>query len=80
MGNAVNILQLAKKMIFLYGLNFVEENNDNSENSKNTIKIKFIGLRPGEKLHEELSLNKNYNKTIHPRIFSVNEDKASSKN
>ena len=32
MGKAVNILQLAKKMIFLYGLNFVDENKDNSKN------------------------------------------------
>lgn len=79
MGKAINILELAKKMIFLYGLNFVEENKDHSKNSITTIKIKFIGLQPGEKLHEELSLNKNYNKTIHPRIFSVNEDKASAK-
>jgi FlaA1/EpsC-like NDP-sugar epimerase len=45
-GRAIKILDLAKEMIVLYGLNPEED-----------IKIKFIGLRPGEKLFEETLLN-----------------------
>jgi FlaA1/EpsC-like NDP-sugar epimerase len=58
MGKPVKIIELAKKMIQLSGL---ELNKD--------IKIKFIGLRPGEKLYEELLNNhENTIPTFHPKI------------
>ena len=59
MGKAVKIKDLAKKMIMLSGL---EPEKD--------INIKYIGLRPGEKLYEELLNNKeNTLPTEHPRIM-----------
>jgi FlaA1/EpsC-like NDP-sugar epimerase len=58
MGRSVKIINLAKKMIQLYGLTL---NKD--------IKIKFTGLRPGEKLYEELLSDKeNVIPTYHPKI------------
>ncbi len=59
MGKPVKIYDLAKKMICLSGL---KPDVD--------IKIEFIGLRPGEKLHEELLTNeKGLTKTAHSKIF-----------
>lgn len=58
MGKPVKILDLAKKMISLYGY---RHGND--------VKISFIGLRPGEKLHEELFNNDELiEKTSHQKI------------
>lgn len=59
MGEPVRILDLAKNMIKLAGLTIDED-----------IEIKFIGLRPGEKLYEELLNNaENTIPTIHKKIF-----------
>ncbi len=52
MGEQIKILDLAKELIALYGLKLEED-----------IKIKFIGLRPGEKLFEETLLNSEKDKT-----------------
>ena len=49
MGEPINILDLAKKMIRLSGLSIKDAENVNGD-----IEIKFIGLKSGEKLHEEL--------------------------
>jgi FlaA1/EpsC-like NDP-sugar epimerase len=63
MGNPVLIYDLAVKMIELSGM---EAGKD--------IKIDIIGLRPGEKLYEELLIDKNNsNPSQHPQIFSGNE-------
>ena len=56
MGKPVKILDLAKKMIQIYG-------------KENEIKIEFIGLRPGEKLYEELMFDANDTKTKYESIF-----------
>jgi FlaA1/EpsC-like NDP-sugar epimerase len=62
MGESVKILDLARKMIKLSGL---EEGRD--------IEIKFVGLRPGEKLYEELLATKEDTKdTHHPKIMIAN--------
>ncbi|MAJ15074.1 MAG: nucleoside-diphosphate sugar epimerase [SAR116 cluster bacterium] len=75
MGKPIKILELAKKMIFLKGFTpFLDENRENSTYKKRkNIKIKITGLKRGEKLYEELMFENHPIKTIHPRIFSVNE-------
>jgi len=70
MGDPVNILNMAKKMIYLSGLTPLDDDNENGD-----ISIKITGLRPGEKLYEELLIGKNSNKTDHPRIMQANEEK-----
>ena len=69
MGKPIKILELAKKMIRLYGL------TEGSNTQPGQIEIKFIGLRPGEKLHEELYLSNEIHKTKNEKIFLVDEDK-----
>ena len=69
MGKPIKILELAKKMISLYGL------TEGSNTQPGQIEIKFIGLRPGEKLHEELYLSNEIHKTKNAKIFLVDEDK-----
>lgn len=68
MGEPVRITQLAKKMIRLSGL--TEKSDDNP---KGDIEIQFTGLRPGEKLYEELLIGDNVEGTCHPRIMTANE-------
>ena len=51
MGEPVKILDVMKKVIFLSGLSLQDKDNPDGD-----IEIKIIGLRPGEKLHEELFL------------------------
>ena len=43
---------------------------------KGDIEIKITGLKPGEKVHEELYINKNITSTKHPKIFRVNENNS----
>ncbi|AYA41569.1 polysaccharide biosynthesis protein [Xenorhabdus nematophila] len=68
MGESVKIYDLAVKMINLSGLTIKDENSGNGE-----IEIKVTGLRPGEKLYEELLIGNNVSGTIHPRIMTANE-------
>ena len=68
MGTPIKILDLAKKIIALSGL--TEKNNQNPEGD---IEIKISGLRPGEKLYEELLVDKNAIKTNFDYIFKVKE-------
>jgi FlaA1/EpsC-like NDP-sugar epimerase len=63
MGESVKIIDLIHKMIKLSGLTV-----RNSKNLEGDIEIKIIGLRPGEKLFEELLLGENPQKTYHERI------------
>ncbi|MDB2683579.1 polysaccharide biosynthesis protein [Alphaproteobacteria bacterium] len=78
MGMPVKIKDLAFKMVQLLGLIPFIENDDYSK--KGDIPIKITGLRPGEKMYEELSYNRNLQGTIHPRIMTVNETPINSTN
>jgi len=80
MGRPKKILNLAKKMIRLYGKKPIINNTNYSISSEtNSITIKITGLRPGEKIYEELLLNNKTFHTKHPRIFKARE-KSISKN
>lgn len=69
MGEPVRIASLAEKMINLSGLSVRSERNPHGD-----ISIEFTGLRPGEKLYEELLIGDNVLPTKHPMIMSANED------
>ena len=69
MGEPVKIIDLAEKMIQLSGLQVRNKNNPEGD-----IEIKFVGLRPGEKLYEELLIGKSTNKTQNPLINSSQEE------
>lgn len=70
MGEPVKILNLAKKMIHLSGLSVKDTNNPNGD-----IEILFTGLRPGEKLYEELLIGDSALETEHQLILRANEEK-----
>jgi FlaA1/EpsC-like NDP-sugar epimerase len=70
MGDPVKIVDLAKRMIKLSGLSIKR-----SESSDGDIQIVFTGLRPGEKLYEELLIGDNVSGTGHPRIMRAQEVK-----
>jgi FlaA1/EpsC-like NDP-sugar epimerase len=68
MGKPVKIDDLARKMIHLMGLEVRDENNPDGD-----IEIKYTGLRPAEKLYEELLISGNATGTEHERIWRANE-------
>ncbi|WP_219064669.1 nucleoside-diphosphate sugar epimerase/dehydratase [Pseudomonas sp. UMAB-08] len=68
MGRPVRIVELAEKMIHLSGLSIRSERNPQGD-----IELEFIGLRPGEKLYEELLIGDNVSETQHPMIMCANE-------
>jgi len=70
MGQPVRIVDMAESMIHLSGLEVKSADNPNGD-----IEIQFIGLRPGEKLYEELLIDDASFKTIHPKILAANEKK-----
>jgi len=72
MGDSVKIVDLARKMIRLSGL---EEKTEKSPHGD--IAIEFTGLRPGEKLYEELLIGDNVEASDHPRILRANEQSLS---
>ena len=63
---------LAKQMIRLSGKQIKDTFNPNGD-----IKIEFTGLRPGEKLYEELLIGDDVQKTSHQHIMTANEEKLS---
>ncbi|XOV79164.1 MAG: polysaccharide biosynthesis protein [Aestuariibacter sp.] len=68
MGKPVKIANLARKMIQLMGYAV-----KNEENERGDIEIVYSGLRPGEKLYEELLIGGDVLDTRHPRIMRANE-------
>ena len=73
MGEQVRIYDLAKKLIHLSGRNFVENSYDEG------IQILEVGLRPGEKLYEELLISGSEIRTNNKKIFKANESFISQK-
>lgn len=69
MGEPVKIVDLAEKMVLLSGLTLRTE-----QNPRGDIAIQFSGLRPGEKLYEELLIGDNVTPTEHPMIMRANEE------
>ena len=67
MGEQIKIYDLAKKLIHLSGRNFIEKEVGDG------IQILEVGLRPGEKMYEELLISGSEIKTDNPKIFKVNE-------
>jgi FlaA1/EpsC-like NDP-sugar epimerase len=68
MGEPIRIVDLAKRMIHLSGLEIKDEDHPAGE-----IEISFTGLRPGEKLYEELLIGDNVSETSHARIMRAQE-------
>ncbi|MGZ8174474.1 MULTISPECIES: polysaccharide biosynthesis protein [Methylobacter] len=68
MGEPIRIVDLAKRMIHLSGLEIKD-----AEHPDGDIEISYTGLRPGEKLYEELLIGDNVSKTDHARIMRAQE-------
>lgn len=69
MGEPVKIIDLARRMIELSGLSVRDEQQPDGD-----IEIEVTGLRPGEKLYEELLIGENPQPTLHPRIMKAHEE------
>ncbi|MCG9101340.1 polysaccharide biosynthesis protein [Laribacter hongkongensis] len=69
MGQPVKIMDLARRMVELSGLTVKDEQNPDGD-----IEIAVTGLRPGEKLYEELLIGDNPKPTVHPRIMKAHEE------
>ncbi|HIF9375653.1 TPA: polysaccharide biosynthesis protein [Photobacterium damselae] len=70
MGESVRISDLARNLVRLSGLEVRDEQNPDGD-----IEIQYSGLRPGEKLYEELLIGDNVQKTSHERIMTAHEIK-----
>ncbi|MDN3715923.1 polysaccharide biosynthesis protein [Vibrio breoganii] len=68
MGEPVKIVNLAKNLVNLSGLEIKDDNNPLGD-----IAIEYSGLRPGEKLFEELLISEKVQQTSHKRILTANE-------
>jgi FlaA1/EpsC-like NDP-sugar epimerase len=71
MGEPMRIVELARRMVTLSGLTVRDDRHPSGD-----IEIRFIGLRPGEKLYEELLIGDNPLPTAHPRILRAHEEYA----
>lgn len=72
MGEPIKIYDLAVRMIHMYGLTVRDEKHPEGD-----IEIKVVGLRPGEKLYEELLIGRDALPTQHPRIMRAQEKELS---
>lgn len=70
MGEPIRIADLAKQMVTLSGLTIFHQD----ESPDGDIEIKITGLRPGEKLFEELLIGGTHACTSHPKIYVADED------
>jgi FlaA1/EpsC-like NDP-sugar epimerase len=70
MGDPIKIDDLARSMIRLSGLEVCDDDNPDGD-----ITIEYTGLRPGEKLYEELLIGDNVTGTEHPKIMRAAEEK-----
>ena len=70
MGEPVRIVDLARRMIELSGKSVRDEHNPAGD-----VEIQIVGLRPGEKLYEELLIGDNPEPTVHPRIMKAHEQR-----
>ncbi|MDP2715689.1 nucleoside-diphosphate sugar epimerase/dehydratase [Rheinheimera sp.] len=68
MGEPVKIADLAKRMVHLMGLEVKDDIHPNGD-----IEVHYSGLRPGEKLYEELLIGESVRETAHPRIMAADE-------
>ena len=73
MGKSVKIVDLARRMVHLAGFTVKDDNNPAGD-----ITIEFQGLRPGEKLYEELLIGEDVTGTEHPKIMRANEKRLSA--
>ena len=69
MGSPIKIADLVKKLIRFSGLAL----HDAEKPELGGISIEYTGLRPGEKLYEELLISGNYQDTLHPKIKKITE-------
>ena len=67
MGNPIKVIDIARRLLTLHGL--VEKN----EKNLNGIEIKITGLKKGEKLHEELLIDKDSLKTSNENLLIASE-------
>ena len=67
MGDPIKIIDLARKMIHLSGM------TERTASGEGDIEIEIVGLRPGEKLYEELLLGDDVSPSAHPRIWRAAE-------
>ncbi len=74
MGDSIKIDDLARSMIRLSGLEVCDDDNPDGD-----IIIEYTGLRPGEKLYEELLIGDNVSGTEHPKIMRAAEEKLTWK-
>ena len=68
MGAPIRIIDLARRMVHLSGLTIQDENTPDGD-----IALEIVGLRPGEKLYEELLIGENVEGTSHPLILRAYE-------
>ena len=73
MGESVKIIDLAKNLIKISGLSLRDDSNPEGD-----IAIEVTGLRPGEKLYEELLIGSEVVATPHPKIMTAKEVQLSS--
>ena len=69
MGQSVKIMDLARRMVELSGLTVKDEQNPDGD-----IEIEIMGLRPGEKLYEELLIGENAEPTAHSRVMKAHDE------
>lgn len=74
MGESVKIQDLAEKMIHLHGKEVKSDDSD-SDVMEQTVEIVYTGLKPGEKLYEELVIGQTISGTRHPKILKANEER-----